>query len=394
MTVESTAAIIRYTGDAAQTVFPYTWKILDDDDIQVYLRVIATGVETLQTKDTHYTVSGVGLDAGGNITFITSPTDYTPAATEQVVLKRVPAITQTSDYEEGGELDQEALENALDRTIMVAQRLKELIDRAVLLPETSNYSGLTLPDPVDGNVLVWNAALDALVNASLTGTGTLTVTAFVETLLDDATAAAFMTTLGITAFIQTLLDDTDAQTAKTTLGLVTQNLWIPAGAFIPLDTNGAEGGSTEFTTNDIMLDHYAFDGATEEYIAFNIVMPEGYDLGTIKAKFYWAPVSSAATAGDTVEWELAAGAISDDGAIDTAVGTGQVISDTVLGGEEGDLHISGATPAITIGGTPALGDLIHCKVSRNVGGTDDMTEDALLFGVLLQFTVDQDVAAW
>lgn len=176
--------------------------------------------------------------------------------------------------------------------------------------------------------------------------------------------------------------------------LVPQNIWIPAGALIPTDTNGAAIGTNEYATNDIMADYLAFAGATEEYAAFNAAMPEGWDRGTIKAKFYWAPGDSACSAGDTVEWELGGVAISNDDAIDASLGTTQVISDTVLAGKDGDLHTSGATPAITIGGTPALGDLIHFKVSRNVSGTDDMTEDAWLFGVFLQITIDLAVTGW
>ena len=176
--------------------------------------------------------------------------------------------------------------------------------------------------------------------------------------------------------------------------LVPQNIWIPAGSMIELTTNGALFSTNEYATNDIMLDYFAFDGTAEEYVAFNIAMPEGWDRGTIKAKFYWAPGDSACTAGDTVEWELAVGALSDDDAIDAALGTSQVISDTILVGKDGDLHITSATPAITVGGTPALEDLTHFKASRNVAGTDDMTEDAWLFGVMLQVVIDQDVAGW
>lgn len=173
------------------------------------------------------------------------------------------------------------------------------------------------------------------------------------------------------------------------------NIWIPAGAMTALNTNGAEGGIYEYPTNDNMMDYFAFDGTTEEYVAFNLVMAEGWDRGTIKAKFYWSPGDSACSAADTVEWQLAGQAISDDDALDVALGdAGEVISDVVLAGKDGDLHITAATPAITIGGTPALGDMVHFKLSRNVGGDDDMTEDAWLFGVYLQIVTGDPITAW
>jgi hypothetical protein len=163
---------------------------------------------------------------------------------------------------------------------------------------------------------------------------------------------------------------------------------------IPRTTNGAEAGTFEYVTNDIMYDYKAFDGAVEEYVAFNFPMPESWDRSTVKVKFFWVPGSSDASAADTVEWEIAGLAVSDDDAIDTAYGTSQVISDTVLAGVEGDLHISGATPALTVGGTPALGDMIQWTISRNVGGTDDMTEDAWLLGVWIQFKRTNTVSTW
>jgi hypothetical protein len=175
---------------------------------------------------------------------------------------------------------------------------------------------------------------------------------------------------------------------------VYETYWIPASAMISLSTNGASPGSNEYATNDIMFDYYAFDGATEQYVAFNLPLRENWDRSTIKVKFLWTPGDSACTAGDTVEWEFAGIAFSDDDSIDTAAGGNQVISDTVLAGKDGDLHISGATPAMTISGTPALGDLIHFKASRNVGGTDDMTEDAWLFGAFIQIKKTQAVTAW
>lgn len=172
-------------------------------------------------------------------------------------------------------------------------------------------------------------------------------------------------------------------------------IWISASAMTPLSTNGAAAGVNEYATNDVMIDYCAFDGATEEYVAVNIVMPENWDRATIRAKFFWAPGDAACTAADTVEWQIQGISITDDDAIDTAyTDAGEVISDAVTAGKNADLHVTSATPVVTINGSPGLNHFINLKISRNVGGTDDMTEDAWLFGVLIEYTMTQTSAAW
>jgi hypothetical protein len=172
-----------------------------------------------------------------------------------------------------------------------------------------------------------------------------------------------------------------------------KTIFIPASACTSTATNGAALGTTEYATNDINMDYYAFDGTTEEYVEFQIPMPEDWNRGTVKVKCFWTSATGS-TATDTVEWEIAGGALSNDDAIDAALGTAQVISDALLADNGTDLQVSGATPALTVGGTPALGDMIHFKVSRNVGGTDNMTEDAWLLGVWVQYLGNTSVAAW
>lgn len=170
--------------------------------------------------------------------------------------------------------------------------------------------------------------------------------------------------------------------------------YIDAADMVPCTTDGALQGTTEYGTNDIDLDYFAFDGgATEERVQFKLKMPEGWDLGTFKAKFLWSSALGS-TATDTVEWAIKAGALSDDDALDTALGTPQVISDILLIDDGADLQISGATPAITIIGTPVLGDLIVFEVYRNTTGADTMAEDAWLFGVEIQYQISKQIIAW
>lgn len=168
---------------------------------------------------------------------------------------------------------------------------------------------------------------------------------------------------------------------------------IDAAAMVPCTTNGAEAGTYEYGTNDIDVDYYAFDdGATEERVQTKLVMPEDWDRSTVKVKFYWANASGA-SASDTVEWGIKAGALSNDDAIDAALGDPVTISDTLIA--DGDLHVTSATGALTVGGTPALGDLIVFEIYRNTDGTDDMAEDAwLLYAVIQYVTSNTAVSAW
>lgn len=180
---------------------------------------------------------------------------------------------------------------------------------------------------------------------------------------------------------------------KVDTGNVYREMWLDAGAAVPRTTNGAESATEEYATNDIMSDHMLFDGATEEAVQFRVAMPDSWNRGTIKVKVFWDAASGASPA-DGVVWGIRGSAISNDDAIDTAFGTEISVTDAVI--VEGDLHVSAATAAITIGGTPALGDFLVLQVSRKTGdGGDTMTEDAKLLGIQVQYADDvEGSSAW
>lgn len=164
---------------------------------------------------------------------------------------------------------------------------------------------------------------------------------------------------------------------------VYRTVWIDAGAMVSRTTNGAEAATEEYATNDLMSDHFLFDGSTEEGVQFRWVMPDEWDKGTIKAKFFY-DVATGASAADGVTFGLSAQALSNDDAIDNAFGASVDTDDTVIA--VGDLHVSPASAAVTVSGTPALGDVVWFEITRVVGdANDDMTEDAKLFGVQLQY---------
>jgi hypothetical protein len=135
MTVSSTTTRNSYTGDGTTTVFAYTFKIFDDDDITVILRTTATGTETVQTKTTDYSVSGVGDTGGGNITFGTPPT-----AAQTVVLLRQTAQTQTTDYTPNDPFPAASHEDALDKLTLIQQDQQDELDRAIKLSRTNTMT--------------------------------------------------------------------------------------------------------------------------------------------------------------------------------------------------------------------------------------------------------------
>ena len=123
MTVSNTTSRNQYTATSGQTVFPYTFKIFDKDDIVV----IQEGV-TL-TEGTDYTVSGVGVDGGGNVTLTTGATSG-----EIVTIYLDMSLTRTTDYQTSGDFLAADVNNDFDRLWLAAQQNSEDLRRSLSFP--------------------------------------------------------------------------------------------------------------------------------------------------------------------------------------------------------------------------------------------------------------------
>ena len=159
------------------------------------------------------------------------------------------------------------------------------------------------------------------------------------------------------------------------------NLWIAASQWIPRTTTGVGVDSTETTTNRQNFDQLLFDAATDEFAQALVVMPSNYNAGTVTGRFYW----TASSGSGAVVWGLQGLAYSDDDALDTATGTAQTVTDTLLAAN--DMMISGATSAITIGGTPGANKAVQFQIYRDAdAGGDTLAVDARLLGVEISYT--------
>ena len=134
MTVSSSTNKVSYAGNSSTTVFAYTFKIFDEDDLTVIIRA-ANGTETTKTITTHYTVSGVGSAGGGNVTMLTAP-----ATGETLVIIREQDLIQELDIVPNDPFPADSVEAALDKLTFMVQQQQETLNRALKASKTTTIS--------------------------------------------------------------------------------------------------------------------------------------------------------------------------------------------------------------------------------------------------------------
>jgi hypothetical protein len=131
MTVSSSTSRVQFNGNGSTTVFAYSFKIFDQDDLTVIVRS-ATGTETVKTITTHYTVSGVGNAGGGNVTMLTAP-----ASGETLTILREQDLVQELDLVENDPFPAQSLEDALDKLTFIVQQHDEELGRSIKASRTN-----------------------------------------------------------------------------------------------------------------------------------------------------------------------------------------------------------------------------------------------------------------
>ncbi len=181
MTITSQTFRFLYAATAAaSTLFPYTNKILDEDDLKVYVDTV------LQTIGTDYFVTGVGLAAGGNVDFVAAPSD----GSSVLITKDGVEFTQDTDYVKNDAFPASSHENALDKLTNQVQKIWDYVERSVKLAITSALTNLELPEPQAGTYLAWNSAETALENMALIEQGAISDEAYSSATWDEVSTIA------------------------------------------------------------------------------------------------------------------------------------------------------------------------------------------------------------
>ena len=130
MTLETTVSKAVYTGNGATTEFPFSFKVWEKDQILVSV----TDAQGYVQETGEYSVA---LSAGGGTVSYLHEGAPLPMGWKLALTRDMP-FTQEDDYITGTRFDPEVIETALDKATAERQQLLEQLQRAVILPPTSD----------------------------------------------------------------------------------------------------------------------------------------------------------------------------------------------------------------------------------------------------------------
>ena len=189
MTVADNTSRNQYTATSGQTVFAYTFEIVDKDDI-----VVLKNGATL-SEGTNYTVSNVGNDNGGNVTLTAGAT-----AGDILTLYRDMPYSRTQNYTNSGDFLASEVNSDFDNLWLAGEQTNRSFSQSIRkpitdsdsismeLPEAANRAGKYLQFDSTGAVGVTpGGASSSLSRQQFTGDGS--TTAFTLSAAPDASGA-------------------------------------------------------------------------------------------------------------------------------------------------------------------------------------------------------------
>lgn len=169
MSLDSLITRNNYIGNDAASVYNYSFKILQKQDISVYVRLISTGAETLLAEGVDYTVTGVKNKNGGTIVLINAIQAWLTSGNLKseyaISLLRVRELKQKTDIKNQGDFYPETHEDTFDGLVMNDQYLQDQLNRSSKLPASIDPATFNMDIPATlvgagGRSFITNAAGD------------------------------------------------------------------------------------------------------------------------------------------------------------------------------------------------------------------------------------------
>src|SRR6266850_4356565 len=148
-------------GNSVTTIFPYTFMINDKSEIYA----LVDGI--LKTVDIDYSVQGVGVDAGGTVTFFVAPGAINVSLMDQT------AFNQLSIYNANEYFPSQRVADDLNKHTRLLQQIREVLGRSLKFARKSLKKNIDVDDPTDGKFAYYDLASGLIKWATLASAGTL-----------------------------------------------------------------------------------------------------------------------------------------------------------------------------------------------------------------------------
>lgn len=146
---------------------------------------------------------------------------------------------------------------------------------------------------------------------------------------------------------------------------------IEAGAmYVGNLASPATTGTYTNTQNDTLSDSWTFADAATNTVRFSLTLPDAWNLSTVKLKLYVTCDGTNSATITNLVWGVSAGSLGPTEALTNAIfGTEVYVTNGLA--TAGHVMQTFTTPAITVGGSPALGDSVWFQIAREGGNASD-----------------------
>ena len=156
MTVSSQVNKTIHSPDGVQTVFAYNFLVQNAGTLFAILE--EPGQPEQDITSTIQSITGIGSQSGGTVTFSEAP------AVGTLTLIRQISLTQDTTYKTFGRFPAKVNESDHDKGMMVSQQLDEAIRRAIKQSVSVTDSDLTFPPYQSAGLIGWDVGTQQLIN--------------------------------------------------------------------------------------------------------------------------------------------------------------------------------------------------------------------------------------